>query len=139
MAGEADQNPLVVTEPAAGDNKSDSGMESDITTTSSSTTVAAIKMVNNQIPEITNYWKKSHVSEANRHAYHDFDWLTGNLISSIHEVDVPTTHDSTVVCFESYMVSGLGLSCCYHELPWVRAGALQSKCHRCPQLLQDVV
>jgi hypothetical protein len=33
----------------------------------------------------------------------------GNLISSIPEVDVPTTHDSTMVCFESHLVTGLGL------------------------------
>jgi hypothetical protein len=73
MAGEADQNPLIVTELAADDNKSDSGMESGILTTSSSTTVAAIKMADNQIPEISDYWKKSNVSEDNRQAYHDFD------------------------------------------------------------------
>jgi hypothetical protein len=34
----------------------------------------------------------------------------GNLISSILEVDIPTTHGSTVVCFESHLVAGLGLS-----------------------------
>jgi hypothetical protein len=34
--------------------------------------------------------------------------VTGNLISYIPEVDVPTTHDSTVVCFESHLVAGLG-------------------------------
>jgi hypothetical protein len=71
---------------------------------------------------------KSNISKANHQAYHDFGWLTGNLISSIHVVDVPTTHGSTVVCFESRLVAGLGLpqqvSRCYHELPWVRAGAL---------------
>jgi hypothetical protein len=33
----------------------------------------------------------------------------GNLISSIPKVDIPTTHSSTVVCFESHLVSGLGL------------------------------
>jgi hypothetical protein len=33
----------------------------------------------------------------------------GNLISSIPEVDIPTTHGSTVVCFESHLVAGLGL------------------------------
>jgi hypothetical protein len=33
----------------------------------------------------------------------------GNLISSIPEVDVPTTHSMIVVCFESHLVAGLGL------------------------------
>jgi hypothetical protein len=30
-------------------------------------------------------------------------------MSTVPEVDVPTTHDSTVVCFESHLVAGLGL------------------------------
>jgi hypothetical protein len=109
MADEVDQNPLVITETAVGCNKSDSGMERDAPVTSSSANLAAIKMGDNQIPEITDFWKKSNVSEANHQAYHNLGWLTDNLISSILEVDVPTTHDSTVVCFESHLVSGLGL------------------------------
>jgi hypothetical protein len=103
MAGKADQNPPVTFEPAAGGNKSDA------LATSSSVTLAAIKMADNQIPEIADYWKKSNVSEANRQTYHDLGWLTGNLISFILEVDIPTTHGSTVVCFESHLVAGLGL------------------------------
>jgi hypothetical protein len=109
MAGEADQNPPVIPEPIAGGNKSDSGMESDAPTTSSSTTLAAIKMADNQIPEITDFWKKSNVSEVNHQAYHNLGWLMGNLIYSIPEVDIPTTHGSTVVCFKSHLIAGLGL------------------------------
>jgi hypothetical protein len=109
MVGEADQNPPITTEPTIGGNKSDSGTESDTPTTSSSTTVDAIRMADNRIPKIADYWKKSNISEGNRQAYHDFGWLTGNLISSIPQVDVPTTHGSTMVCFESHLVTGLGL------------------------------
>jgi hypothetical protein len=57
MAGEADQNPLITTEPAVGDNKSDSETESDAPATSSSSTLATIKMADNQIPEIANFWR----------------------------------------------------------------------------------
>jgi hypothetical protein len=71
MASEADQNPPVITEPTDGGNKSDSGKEGDALVTSSSMTLAAIKMADNQIPEIADYWKKSNVSEANHQAYHD--------------------------------------------------------------------
>jgi hypothetical protein len=70
MAGEADQNPPVITELTGGGNKSDSRTESDALATSSSATLAAIKMEDNQIPEITNFWKKSNVSETNGQAYH---------------------------------------------------------------------
>jgi hypothetical protein len=65
MVGEADQNPPAITEPATSGNKSDSGIESDASATSSSATLATIKMADNQIPEITDFWKKSNVSEAN--------------------------------------------------------------------------
>jgi hypothetical protein len=109
MVGEADHNPPVTIEPTGGGNKSDSGTKSDAPTTSSFTTLAAIKMTDNQIPEIVDHWKKSNISEANHQAYHDLRWLLGNLISSIPEVDVPTTHGSTVVCFESHLVARLGL------------------------------
>jgi hypothetical protein len=109
MAGEADQNPPVTTKPATGGNKSNSGTVSDAPATSSSATVAAIKMVDNKIHDIVNYWKKSNISEANRQAYHDLGCLLGNMISSVPEVDVPTTHGSTVVCIESHLVAGLGL------------------------------
>jgi hypothetical protein len=30
-------------------------------------------------------------------------------MSTVPEVDIPTTHDSIVVCFESHLVAGLGL------------------------------
>jgi hypothetical protein len=109
MASEVDQNPPVTTEPTTGGNKSDSGTESDAPTTSSFSTLTAIKMANNKIPEIFDYLKKSNISEANRQDYHDFGWLAGNLISSIPKVDIPTTHSSTVVFFESHLVDGLGL------------------------------
>jgi hypothetical protein len=30
-------------------------------------------------------------------------------MSTVPEVDVPTTHDSTVICFESHLIAGLGI------------------------------
>jgi hypothetical protein len=47
MVGEADQNPPIITEPAGGSNKSDSGMEKDALATSSSATLATIRMADN--------------------------------------------------------------------------------------------
>jgi hypothetical protein len=55
MASEANQNPLNAIEPAIGDNKSDSRMERDASATSSSSTLATIKMADNQIPEIADF------------------------------------------------------------------------------------
>jgi hypothetical protein len=67
-------------------------------------------MVEGEIPELTDFFKKTSVTEDDRRAYHDRGWLTGNLVSFIPEVDVPTVEDSTILCFESQLAAGLGLS-----------------------------
>jgi hypothetical protein len=55
-----------------------------------------------------DFFKKTTVIEQERLACHDLDWLTGNLMSIIHVVDAPTIHGSTVICFESHLIAGLG-------------------------------
>jgi hypothetical protein len=110
MAGEADRTLTAADMPTIDEGRNDSGAESDAPTTSSSVTLAAIKMADNKVPEMSDYWKKSTIIEADRQAYHDFGWLTGDLISTVPEVDFPTTHGSIVVCFESHLIAGLGLS-----------------------------
>jgi hypothetical protein len=66
-------------------------------------------MVEGEIPELADFFKKTSVTEDDRRAYHDRGWLTGNLVSFIPEVDVPTVEDSTILCFESQLAAGLGL------------------------------
>jgi hypothetical protein len=91
------------------DTQSDSRVESAAPITSSSHVLAATKMVDIKVPEMSDFFKKIIVTEEERLAYHSFSWLTGNMISMIPEVDVPTVHDSTTICFESYLIAGLGL------------------------------
>jgi hypothetical protein len=64
-------------------------------------------MADRKVFEMRGFFKKTTVTEEWRLAYHRFDWLTGNLISTISKVDVPTIYDSTIVCFESYLIAGL--------------------------------
>jgi hypothetical protein len=64
--------------------------------TSSSPSRAVIKMDDGEILELAK-------------TYHDLGWLSGNLISFIPEVDVPTVEGSTVLCFECQLAAGLGL------------------------------
>jgi hypothetical protein len=109
MAEETAHDLPIIDKLADDDAKNDSGAESAATTTSSSTTLATIKLADNKVPEMTGYWKKSSVIEVDCKTYHDLCWLSGNLVSMIPEVDVPTTHGSTVMCFESHLISGLGL------------------------------
>jgi hypothetical protein len=63
-----------------------------------------------KVLEMSDFFKKATVTEEHHLAYHRFGWLTDNVLSMISEVDVPTIHDSTIVCFESNLVGGLGLS-----------------------------
>jgi hypothetical protein len=99
-----------VDTPADDDARSDSGAESIASTTSSSPTLAVTKMVDRKVPKMSDFFKKTIVTEEEHLAYHSFGWLTGNLIFMILEVDVPTVHDSTTICFESCLLTGLGLS-----------------------------
>jgi hypothetical protein len=84
-------------------------MESATAATSSLPSLGAIKMVDRKDLEMSDFFKKTTITEEECQAYHDFGWLTGNLISTIPKVDVPTIHDSTILCFESYLIAGLGL------------------------------
>jgi hypothetical protein len=78
--------------------------------TSSSLTHGTYLMAMGEIPELTYFFKKKIVIEEERRAFHDRDWLSGNTISTIPEVDVPTVHGSTLLYFESHLLAGLGLS-----------------------------
>jgi hypothetical protein len=47
-------------------------------------------MANSEIPELSDFFKKTSVTDEERQAYHNRGWLPGHLVSSIPEVDVPT-------------------------------------------------
>jgi hypothetical protein len=84
-------------------------MEDNVPTTSSSSNMAAIKMVDKTTPEMVDYWKKTTVTEVDCKAHHCFGWLNGGLESSVLAVEYPTIDGTTVVCFESHLFAGLGL------------------------------
>jgi hypothetical protein len=94
---------------SADDSGHDSGAESVVMAASSSPTLGATRMAEGEILELTNFFKKTTVTEDDRQAYHDRGWLTGNLVSFIPKVDVPTVEGSTILCFESQLATGIGL------------------------------
>jgi hypothetical protein len=100
---------LIASSTNADDSGHDSGMESTTMAASSSPTCDTAKMAEGEILELTDFFKKTTVIEDDRRAYHDCGLLTGNLISFIPKVDVLTVEGSTVLCFESQLVAGLGL------------------------------
>jgi hypothetical protein len=109
IATDSISNPLS-TNPSidnyAGD---DSGAESMAMTNSSSPTHGAALMAKGEIPELADFFKGTTISEEELQAYHSCGWLTGNVLSSIPEVDVPIVVGLTILCFKSHLLAGLGL------------------------------
>jgi hypothetical protein len=96
------------TSASADDSGHDSGAES-AAMVASSPTRCATRMATGEIHELTDFFKKTTVTEDDRRVYHDHGWLAGNLVSFIPEVDVPTVEGSTIVCFKSQLAAGVGL------------------------------
>jgi hypothetical protein len=90
------------------DSGHDSRMKSTMMAASSSLTRGAAKMAEGEISELTDFFKKTTVTNESR-AYHDRGWLTVNLVSFIPEVDVPTVEDFIIIYFESQLAAGVGL------------------------------
>jgi hypothetical protein len=65
--------------------------------------------VNVTIPNMSDYWNKSMITESDHQAYHSFGWLTGGLESIVPTVECPTVDGTTVVCFKGHLIAGLGL------------------------------
>jgi hypothetical protein len=95
--------PLTYTD----DSGHDSGTESSMMEASSSPTRGAAKMAEGEILELTDFFKKTIMTEDDRQAYHSRGWLIGNLVSFIPEVDVPTVEGSTIPYFKSQLAAGL--------------------------------
>jgi hypothetical protein len=109
MAMESASNPPPTNPSIDDDTGSDSGAESTTMTTSSSLTHGACLMVKGEIPELTDFIKGTIVTEEELQGYHNHGWLTGNMLSSIPEVNVLTVHGSSILCFESHLLARLGL------------------------------
>jgi hypothetical protein len=108
MAEGPSRDPIITNPSADEDTGNDSGMKS-ITATASSLTCGTALMAKGEIPEQSNFFKKTSVTDSERQAYHERGWLTGNVISSVPEVDVPTIEGSSAICFKSHLVARLGL------------------------------
>jgi hypothetical protein len=57
---------------------------------------------------MNDFFMKTTVTDEEREAYHNFGWLTSNLVSIVLLVDVPIVHGSTILYFESQLITGLG-------------------------------
>jgi hypothetical protein len=62
MAGEANQTLAAADTHVIDEGRNDSGAESDAPTSSYSVALAIIKMADNKVPEMSDYWKKNQQS-----------------------------------------------------------------------------
>jgi hypothetical protein len=108
MVGESNQTLLAASDVAT-NAKMISSAESDVAVASSSSNAVVAKMAKKDVPVLTDYWKKSMVTELDRSAYHINGWLLGKVESFIRDLEFFMVDNTTVVCFESHLVAGLGL------------------------------
>jgi hypothetical protein len=108
MAEGPARDPTVTNQPADEDTGRNSGAKS-VVVMASSLTRGVTLMAKGEIPELSNFFKKTSVTDDESQANHDCVWLTGIVISSIPEVDIPTVKGSTIVCFEPHLVAELEL------------------------------
>jgi hypothetical protein len=102
------RDPVAANPSADEDIGNDSRAKSIALMTSSPTRGTAL-MAKGEIPELSNFFNKTSITDEERQAYHDRGWLPGNIISPILELGIPTVEDSTIVCFEPHLVAKLGL------------------------------
>jgi hypothetical protein len=90
MATESASN-LPPTNPSIDDDAGgDSSAKSTTMMISSSPTRGASLMAKGEILELIDFFKRTSVTEEELQFYHHHGWLTGNVLSFIPEVDVPT-------------------------------------------------
>jgi hypothetical protein len=70
MAGEADQILHATDESVVTESRSDFRMESDSPAMSTSSNAVAVKIEDKTVPNMSDYWKKTMITEADRQAYH---------------------------------------------------------------------
>jgi hypothetical protein len=109
MAEGPAHDPAVVNPSVDESTRSDSEAESTAMTTSSSPTHGVSMMAKGEIPELTDFFKKTSLSGEELQGYHRLRWLTGNILSSVPKVYVPTVQGSSILCFESHLLAGLRL------------------------------
>jgi hypothetical protein len=109
MATDSIINPLPTNLSLDDDTGDESRAESTTMSNSSSPTRGVALLAKGEILELTNFFKGTTISEEELQAYHSRGWLTGNILSSIPEVDVHTVTGSSVLCFELHLLAKLGL------------------------------
>jgi hypothetical protein len=108
MTGETDQTSIVIRDVVASNSKGATGTESETASTSYSSNMAIRTMAKKEVPKLYEYWKAPTITEKGLSAYHAVGWLLGVMLYSTTSLDLPTIDQTNIVCFESYLMCGLG-------------------------------
>jgi hypothetical protein len=109
MTGESGQISNVTDDIAASDSQSVAGMESDSASLTSSSTMADQTIAKKKVQLLHQNWKAPMVTDKDISAYHVAGWLLGVLLCSPTTLYFLTINRTNIVCFESYLMCGLGL------------------------------
>jgi hypothetical protein len=109
MSGKANQSSNVVGDIPVVSSQSAAGMESEVASSTSSSTMANQTMPRKEIPPLYQYWKVPMVMDIDIIAYHDIGWLPGVLVCTPTTLDFPMIDRTNIVCFDSHLMCGLGL------------------------------
>jgi hypothetical protein len=109
MLGEANHTYTVADDIPTTEIESAARAESQVASSTSSSTMADQAMVRKEIPSLCQYWKAPTVADKDIVAYHDAGWLSGVLVYTPTTLDFPTIDQTNIICFESHLMYRLGL------------------------------
>jgi hypothetical protein len=110
MTGDANQAYNIASDVTASSSQSVAGAEGKAASSTSSSTIANQAIANKEVPLLYQYWKASTVTDNDICAYHTAGWLPGVFLCTLTTLDFPTINQTNIVCFESHLICGLGLS-----------------------------
>jgi hypothetical protein len=104
-----DQSSNVASDIPVADTESAAEVESEAPSSTSSSTMVDQAMDQKEIPLMYEYWKVPMVTDKDITTYHGAGWLEGVLVCNPSTLDFPTIDRTNIVCFELYLMCGLGL------------------------------
>jgi hypothetical protein len=90
LSGEADQSSNITSDIPTASTKSVVGVESEVPSSTSFSTMADQAMARKEIPPLYEYWKEQTVTDKDIITYHDAGWLPGVLVYNPTILDFPT-------------------------------------------------
>jgi hypothetical protein len=109
MTDKIDQISNVAGDAAASDPRNGADVDSETASASSSSNATIQTMAKKEVPKLFEYWKAPTITNKDLTAYHAAGWLPGVVLCSTNFLEFPTIDQTIILCFQSHLMSGLGL------------------------------